>query len=78
MTSPQIEREVGGRIKEARGWHVDLDEPELTIHVEMLTNEAFYFFGKHPRRGRPAGRGRADGSPACSRAASTRPSRRGA
>ena len=46
LTSPQIEREVGGRIKEARGWRVDLDEPELTIHVEALTNEAFYFFGK--------------------------------
>ncbi|HEX5475272.1 MAG TPA: tRNA uracil 4-sulfurtransferase ThiI [Vicinamibacterales bacterium] len=47
LTSPQIEREVGGRIKEARGWRVNLDEPALTIHVEMLTNEAFYFFGKH-------------------------------
>ena len=23
LTSPEIEREVGGRIKEARGWHVD-------------------------------------------------------
>jgi thiamine biosynthesis protein ThiI len=46
MTSPQVEREVGGRIKQARGWHVDLDEPELTIHVEMLTDQAFYFFGK--------------------------------
>ncbi|HET7216882.1 MAG TPA: tRNA uracil 4-sulfurtransferase ThiI [Vicinamibacterales bacterium] len=46
LTSPQIEREVGGRIKEARGWHVDLSHPELTIHVEALTNEAFYFFGK--------------------------------
>jgi len=46
LTSPQIEREVGGRIKEARGWHVDLSNPELTIHVEALTNEAFYFFGK--------------------------------
>jgi len=46
LTSPQIEREVGGRIKEARGWHVDLSKPELTIHVEALTNEAFYFFGK--------------------------------
>jgi len=51
LTSPQIEREVGGRIKEARGWHVDLDEPELTIHVEALTNEAFYFFGKEPGAG---------------------------
>ena len=46
MTSPQVEREVGGRIKEARGWTVDLDQAELTIHVELLTNEAFYFFGK--------------------------------
>ena len=46
MTSPQIEREVGGRIKEARNWTVDLDEPELTIHVEALTDEAFYYFGK--------------------------------
>ena len=46
MTSPQVEREIGGRIKQARGWTVDLDEAELTIHVELLTNEAFYFFGK--------------------------------
>jgi tRNA uracil 4-sulfurtransferase len=47
LTSPQIEREVGGRIKEAKGWTVDLDEPELDIRLELLTNQAFYFFGKH-------------------------------
>ncbi len=46
LTSPQIEREVGGRIKEARNWIVNLDEPALTIHVEALTGEAFYSFGK--------------------------------
>ena len=46
LTSPQIEREVGGRIKEARGWTVNLGAPELTIHLELLTNEAFYFFAK--------------------------------
>jgi len=46
MTSPQIEREVGGRIQQARGWRVNLDEPELTIHVELLTDQVFYFFGK--------------------------------
>ena len=46
LTSPQIEREVGGRIKEARGWRVNLSDPALTIHVETLANEAFYFFGK--------------------------------
>ena len=46
LTSPEIEREVGGRIKEARGWTVNLAHPELTIHLEALTDEAFYFFGK--------------------------------
>jgi thiamine biosynthesis protein ThiI len=46
MTSPQVEREVGGQIKAARGWTVDLDDAELTVHVELLSNEAFYFFGK--------------------------------
>lgn len=46
LTSPQIEYEVGGRIKEARGWRVDLSNPALTIHVEALSTEAFYYFGK--------------------------------
>jgi tRNA uracil 4-sulfurtransferase len=50
-TSPQIEREVGGLIKEATGWRVDLGSPALTIHVEMLTDHAFYFFGKEPGAG---------------------------
>jgi thiamine biosynthesis protein ThiI len=51
LTSPQIEREVGGRIKEARGWTVDLDDPAFTIHVETLTGEAFYSFGREPGPG---------------------------
>jgi len=51
LSSPQIEREVGGRIKEAKGWTVNLAHPELTIHVEALTNEAFYYFGKDPGAG---------------------------
>jgi thiamine biosynthesis protein ThiI len=46
LTSPQVEREIGGRIKQARGWTVDLDDAELVVHVELLTHEAFYFFGK--------------------------------
>ena len=46
MTSPQAEREIGGRIKQSRGWKVDLSHPEFTIHVELLTSDAFYFFGK--------------------------------
>lgn len=51
FTSPQIEREVGGLIKMARGWKVDLDDAELTIHLEMLPDRSFYFFGKDPGAG---------------------------
>ena len=36
MTSPQIERNLGGRIKAAKGWRVDLDRPALTVRVEVL------------------------------------------
>jgi thiamine biosynthesis protein ThiI len=46
LTSPQLEREIGGRIKEARGWRVDLGNPALTIQIEMLSAEAFYSFGR--------------------------------
>ena len=51
VPSPGIEREVGGRIKQATGWTVNLSAPALTIHVELLTHEAFYFFGKEPGAG---------------------------
>jgi len=58
FTSPQVEREVGGLIKEATGWHVDLERPALTIHLEMLSDGAFYFFGKEPGAGgMPTGSG---------------------
>jgi thiamine biosynthesis protein ThiI len=49
--SPEAEREIGGLIKEATGWRVQLDKPALTIHVEMLSDGSFYFFGKEPGAG---------------------------
>src|SRR5262245_15100489 len=58
FTSPQIEREVGGLIKVERGWRVDLDNPALNIHIEILPEYAFYFFGKEPGAGGlPSGTG---------------------
>jgi thiamine biosynthesis protein ThiI len=51
LTSPQIEYEVGGRIKDATGWRVDLGRPELTVHVDLLPDHAFYFFGKESGAG---------------------------
>jgi tRNA uracil 4-sulfurtransferase len=58
FTSPKVEREVGGLIKEARGWRVDLSRPALTVHIEMLPDGAFYFFDKEPGAGgMPSGSG---------------------
>ena len=51
LTSPQIERELGGRIKAARGWRVDLEHPELTVRVEILSDEAFCYLRKEPGAG---------------------------
>jgi tRNA uracil 4-sulfurtransferase len=51
FTSPQVEREVGGLIKQATGWRVNLNHPALTIHIEMLPEGAFYFFGKEAGAG---------------------------
>jgi thiamine biosynthesis protein ThiI len=51
FTSPEVEREVGGRIKQATGWRVDLSHPAFTVHIEMLPDGAFYFFGKEPGAG---------------------------
>jgi len=51
LTSPQIDREIGGRIKTVKGWPVDLSLPDLTIYVEMLTDSTFYYFDKIPGSG---------------------------
>jgi thiamine biosynthesis protein ThiI len=58
FTSPQVEREVGGRIKTVKGWPVNLDHPAFTIQIEMLPDGAFYHFGKEPGAGgMPTGTG---------------------
>ena len=46
MSSPEIERQLGARVQGAFGWRVDLGRPALTVHVEVLPDHAFYFFGK--------------------------------
>src|SRR5262245_32995576 len=46
VPSPEIERIIGRRVQDATGWRVDLSHPELTIYVEVLTSDAFFFFGK--------------------------------
>jgi tRNA sulfurtransferase ThiI len=47
ILSPEIERTLGARIQAARGWPVNLRAAELTIHVDVLKDHAFYAFGRH-------------------------------
>ena len=51
LTSPQIERDLGGRIKAAKGWRVDLERPALTVRVEVLGDRAFCCLRKEPGAG---------------------------
>jgi thiamine biosynthesis protein ThiI len=44
VPSPEIERLIGRRVQVATGWPVDLSNPEITIHVEIVTNDAFFYF----------------------------------
>jgi thiamine biosynthesis protein ThiI len=46
IPSPEIERIIGRRVQDATGWPVDLEAPEKKIHVEVVTNDAFYAFDK--------------------------------
>jgi tRNA uracil 4-sulfurtransferase len=51
MPSPALERELGRRVQESRGWRVQLKESPFVIWVELLPHEAFYHFGKEPGPG---------------------------
>ena len=68
FTSPQVEREVGGLIKEAKGWRVDLERPALTVHIEMLPGRRVLLLRQGAGRRRHAERiGRAGRVPAVGR-----------
>jgi thiamine biosynthesis protein ThiI len=47
LKSPEIDREVGAAVKEATGIPVDLENPELTIRIEILPTAAFYSVGRY-------------------------------
>ena len=46
-TSGEIDREVGAAVHQATGVRVDLEQPELTVHVELLQDRIFYSYEKH-------------------------------
>jgi len=48
MTSPEVNYEVGGCLKNELGLVVNLDHPEITVHVEITPDEAYIYTDKRP------------------------------
>ena len=46
VPSPEVERMIGRRIQDARGWPVDLSNPSFVIGVEIVPGSAFYYYDK--------------------------------
>jgi len=51
LTSPEINRIVGSAVQAECPARVDLDDPELTINIEVLGREAFVSLGRQPGPG---------------------------
>ncbi len=51
VTSPALERHLGGLVQDRTGWAVDLSNPAFTIWIEIVPKAAFVYFGKEPGSG---------------------------
>ena len=51
LTSAQINVELGGMIQGRTGWSVNLDEPDLAVHVDVTPQGIFTYSQKHPGPG---------------------------
>jgi len=51
LPSPEINRQVGGAIRQKTGSRVDLKNAEFTVSIEILPNDAFYGFDRFPGPG---------------------------
>src|SRR5207247_9757749 len=51
LTSIEVNRHVGAAVVERTGAHVSLDNPELTIYIEIMGVGAYYFYERLPGAG---------------------------
>jgi thiamine biosynthesis protein ThiI len=51
LTSPEINRDVGHYLQSHFGAAVDLEHPDLTVSIEILPHEAFFYFDRVPGPG---------------------------
>ncbi|MFQ5613668.1 MAG: tRNA uracil 4-sulfurtransferase ThiI, partial [Anaerolineae bacterium] len=57
-TSQEVNRRLGTAIRRATGWGVNLNRPDLTVHVEIVYQEIFFYFERVPgAKGLPVGTG---------------------
>jgi thiamine biosynthesis protein ThiI len=51
QSSQEINIRLGAAIQRATGWSVNLDEPDLTVNVEVLPDSIFFYFERVPGPG---------------------------
>lgn len=51
LTSEDLNRELGAFIQERTQAKVDLEHPDLTVHVEVLPHDLYFSFGREPGPG---------------------------
>ena len=51
LNSQEINREIGAAVQQRYGFPVDLENPERTIYIELLPEEAFFYTEKFPGPG---------------------------
>ena len=51
LNSMQVDREIGAAVQAALNIAVDLENPELTINIEIFADSAFFSIGKEPGAG---------------------------
>ena len=51
MTSMDVEREIGAHVCQLTGKTVDLRQPDVTIHIETLIKDAYYFLHREEGAG---------------------------
>jgi tRNA uracil 4-sulfurtransferase len=51
LTSMDVNRHVGAAVVERTGAHVSLDNPELTIYIEIMGTDAYYYNERFPGAG---------------------------
>jgi thiamine biosynthesis protein ThiI len=44
LTSEEINAVIGASVQAATGWAVDLTNPELVVHIELLSREVIFYF----------------------------------